>query len=104
MEILVQQGTDAIEGLALKLPRFSKEKLSTEAFNEMQNLRLLQLNFVNLNGDFKHLSQELRWLCWHGFPLKFLPKDFHIEKLVAIDLRYSHIRFFWKESKVHIFF
>ncbi|XP_022983687.1 TMV resistance protein N [Cucurbita maxima] len=93
------KGTYAIEGLSLKLPRFSKEKLSSKAFNEMQNLRLLQLNFVNLTGDFKHISQEIRWLCWHGFPLKFLPKDFHMEKLVAVDLRYSQIRFFWKESK-----
>ncbi|XP_038905550.1 disease resistance protein RPV1-like isoform X2 [Benincasa hispida] len=93
-----QKGTDATEGLSLKLPRFSKQELSTKAFNEMQNLRLLQLNFVNITGDFKHISQEIRWLCWHGFPLKFIPKDFHMDKLVAMDLRYSQIRFFWKGS------
>lgn len=95
-----QKGTDATEGLSLKLPRFSKQKLSTKAFNEMQNLRLLQLNFVNITGDFKHISQEIRWICWHGFPLKFLPKDFHMDKLVAMDLRYSQITFFWKECKL----
>uniref|UniRef100_A0A0A0LG09 ADP-ribosyl cyclase/cyclic ADP-ribose hydrolase n=1 Tax=Cucumis sativus TaxID=3659 RepID=A0A0A0LG09_CUCSA len=94
-----QKGTDATEGLSLKLPRFSKQKLSTKAFNEMQKLRLLQLNFVDVNGDFKHISEEIRWVCWHGFPLKFLPKEFHMDKLVAMDLRYSQIRFFWKESK-----
>lgn len=67
----------------------------------MQKLRLLQLNYARVSGDFKHLSQELRWLRWHGFPFNSLPENFYLEKLVAMDLQHSQLRFFGKKSKVH---
>ncbi|XP_022155221.1 TMV resistance protein N-like isoform X2 [Momordica charantia] len=95
-----QKGADVTEGLSLKLSISSKKNFHTKAFSEMQKLRLLQLNYARIRGDFKHISQELRWICWHGFPLESLPKSFHLEKAVAIDLRYSHlIKFFQKEPK-----
>ncbi|XP_059449150.1 disease resistance protein RPV1-like [Corylus avellana] len=65
----------------------------------MQRLRLLQLDHVQLTGDYEHLSRELRWLRWYGFPHKFIPNNFYSKNLVAIDLRYSKLTQVWKNSK-----
>ncbi|XP_070682091.1 disease resistance protein RUN1-like [Malus domestica] len=66
--------TEEIEGLALNLLRPDKASFSIKAFKKMKRLRLLQLNHVQLTGDYKHLSEKLRWLCWQGFPVMFIPK------------------------------
>ena len=72
----------------------------TETFKRMQRLRLLQLDHAELTGDYEYLPKELRWLHWHGFPLKFIPNNFCPRKIVAIDLRYSNLREVWKDPKV----
>ena len=90
---------DGVEGLALKLPR-SEVNFNTKTFIEMKRLRLLQLDYAQLIGDYEYLSKELRWLCWHGFPLKFIPNNFYLREIVAIDLRYSNLREVWKNPKV----
>ncbi|XP_043692122.1 disease resistance protein RUN1-like isoform X2 [Telopea speciosissima] len=93
-------GTKAVEGIALDLSKLETVNFDTEAFAEMSKLRLLQVNYVHLLGDYKHLSKELRWLCWHGFPLKSIPTNFHMENLVFLDMQHSNIREFSKESKL----
>nr|DAD46088.1 TPA_asm: hypothetical protein HUJ06_004318 [Nelumbo nucifera] len=93
-------GTEAIEGLILNLPTSNDLYLSTEAFAKMPKLRLLQLNNVHLRGSYGNFSRELRWLCWHGFPLECIPTDFHIENLLALDLQHSNITQVWKENKL----
>ena len=70
----------------------------------MNKLRLLQLAGVQLNGDFKYLSGELRWLYWHGFPLTYTPAEFQQGNLVAIELKYSNLKQIWKKSQVQILF
>jgi len=70
----------------------------------MYKLRLLQLAGVKLEGDFKHLLRNLRWLYWHGFPLTYIPAEFQQESLVAIELKYSNLTQMWKKNKVHILF
>lgn len=92
-------GRKAVQGLVLKLPALNKVQLSTKAFAKMNKLRLLQLNYVHLNGCYDHISKELRWLCWHGFPLKFIPTSFHVENMVVIDMKYSKLTQVWKEVK-----
>jgi len=66
----------------------------------MNKLRLLQLSGVQLNGDFKYLSGELRWLSWHGFPLAYTPAEFQEGSLIAITLKYSNLKQIWKKSQV----
>jgi len=99
-EILVfnLQGTKAVEGLILELPNL--RKVNSIAFIKMQRLRLLQLDHVRLTGNYKYLSKELRWLRWHGFPLKFMPNNFYPRNLVVIDLQYSNLRRVWEVPKV----
>ncbi|XP_019054002.1 PREDICTED: TMV resistance protein N-like [Nelumbo nucifera] len=96
-----QRGTNAVEGIVLEdSSGFIDAYMSTEAFAMMHKLRLLQLNYVHLSGGFEHLPRELRWLCWHGFPLNFLPMDFYPENLVALDLQHSKLKQLWKETKL----
>ncbi|KAM3746768.1 hypothetical protein ACB098_06G225800 [Castanea mollissima] len=107
--LTLHKGKKRVEGLTLKLPRSevnfntkrSEVNFNTVTFLEMQRLRLLQLDYAQLNGDYVYLSQELRWLRWHGFPLKFIPNNFYPRKIVAIDLRYSNLREVWKDPKLH---
>ena len=74
--------------------------IETEAFAKMQRLKLLQLDYVKLNGDFKDFPKGLIWLRWHGFPLQSLPTDFDIKRLVVLDMRNSSLKHFWKDTKV----
>ncbi|KAL5133289.1 TMV resistance protein N [Glycine soja] len=94
-----ETGTKAIEGLALKLPRNNTKCLSTKAFKEMKKLRLLQFAGVQLVGDFTYLSKDLRWLCWHGFPLACIPTNLYQGSLVSIELENSNVNLLWKEAQ-----
>uniref|UniRef100_A0A2N9FSR3 TIR domain-containing protein n=1 Tax=Fagus sylvatica TaxID=28930 RepID=A0A2N9FSR3_FAGSY len=100
ISILIQEGSEAVEGLILNSHVLDYVHLKTEAFVNMKNLRLLQINGVHLTGCFEHLSKELRWLCWHKCPLKFLPQNFHLENLVVLDMQHSNVKQVWKEIKV----
>ncbi|XP_071719636.1 disease resistance protein RUN1-like isoform X3 [Rutidosis leptorrhynchoides] len=53
-----------------------------------------KLNYVQINGSFENFPEELRWLCMHGFPLKFLPSELPLENLVVLDLYSSSIESF----------
>jgi len=98
----ISQGTTAVEGLALKLPIASSKRFNTEAFKKMHRLRLFQLAGVQLDGDLKYLSRNLRWVSWDGFPLASLPSNFYQENIVSIELENSNIRHVWKETQVLI--
>ncbi|XP_050108229.1 disease resistance protein RPV1-like [Malus sylvestris] len=91
--LIDNSGTQEIEGLSLNLPSLDEEtSFSTEAFTNMKRLRLLQLKYIQLIGGYQCLSKKLKWLCWRGFPLKFIPKDLCQPNIVAIDMRYSSLR------------
>ncbi|XP_048446879.1 disease resistance protein RPV1-like [Pyrus x bretschneideri] len=91
--LIDNSGTEEIEGLSLNLSSLDEEtSFSTEAFTNMKRLRLLQLKYIQLTGGYQCLSKKLKWLCWRGFPLKFIPKDLCQPNIVAIDMRYSSLR------------
>ncbi|XWS57343.1 hypothetical protein CRYUN_Cryun09bG0166300 [Craigia yunnanensis] len=73
--------------------------LETKAFLKMQRLKLLQLDYVNLKGDFKDFPKGLIWLRWHGFPLQCLPTDFDIKRLVVLDMRNNSLKYVWKDTQ-----
>ncbi|XP_050378754.1 disease resistance protein RUN1-like [Argentina anserina] len=93
-------GTEEVQGLTLSLLESDKTSFSTQAFANMKRLRLLELKFVQLSGGYEHLANTLRWLCWHGFPLRFLPNNFNLPNAVAIDLQYSKLVQVWTESRM----
>ncbi|XVF30434.1 hypothetical protein REPUB_Repub16aG0057100 [Reevesia pubescens] len=77
----------------------NEEDFETEAFAKMQRLKLLQLDYVKVKGDFKDFPKGLIWLRWHGFPLQSLPRDFHINRLVVLDMRNSSLKHVWKNTE-----
>ncbi|KAK9074086.1 hypothetical protein SSX86_006683 [Deinandra increscens subsp. villosa] len=94
-------GFRTVEGLALDMNMLSEEnfairspKLKTNALKNMDSLKLLQLNFVELDGSYENFSEGLRWLCWLGFHLKTIPSDLYMGHLVAIDMSYSKLEVF----------
>ncbi|XP_028765369.1 TMV resistance protein N-like [Neltuma alba] len=57
-----EDGTEVIQGISLKASETRREHLiDSEAFKKMTELRLLQLDYVNLKGDYNHLSKKLRY-------------------------------------------
>ncbi|KAK9050871.1 hypothetical protein SSX86_030159 [Deinandra increscens subsp. villosa] len=93
-------GTKNVLGLALNMRVLEKEKLhgslelETDALSNMNNLMLLQLNYVKINGPYENISKELRWLCMRGFYLKSIPSDLPMENLVVLDMSHSKIQSF----------
>jgi len=98
----IEQGTKVVEGLTLKLPIENVKCYSTKAFKKMKRLRLLQLDGIQLDGNFEYLSRNLRWLSWNGFPLACIPTNFYQENLVCIELENSNVKVVWKENQVLI--
>ena len=70
--------------------------LRTDAFKNMSKLRILKLNYVEVTGSYENFPKSLVWLSWHGFPLKFIPVEFPLENIVALDLRHSSLEQVWK--------
>lgn len=92
------QGREAIEAIKLQLPDSVRMKLHTSTFEKMSTLRFLQIDNVDLNGSFKHIFTELKWLRWRR--IKNLPDDFKPEKLVISDLQYGQFTTLWRDVKV----
>ncbi|KAJ9185898.1 hypothetical protein P3X46_005476 [Hevea brasiliensis] len=87
-------------GLTTSFPISGEVVFETKTFAMMHKLKLLQLNYVKLNGSYKDFPKSLIWLCWHGFPLKSLPSDLYLEKLVVLDVRYSSLKYVWYGTRV----
>ncbi|XP_022743845.1 TMV resistance protein N-like [Durio zibethinus] len=79
-----------LQGLLEHKSRRTTAKI--DAFAKMQRLKLLQLDYVKLKGDFKDFPKGLIWLRCHGFPLQSLPTDFDIKRLVVLDMRNSSLK------------
>ncbi|CAI9269325.1 unnamed protein product [Lactuca saligna] len=95
-----KKGKGNLLGLSLDMRMLEKEKLGasyelkTDALSNMDNLMLLQLNYVHMHGSYENFPGELRCLCMHGFPLMSIPLNLPIENLVALDMSYSNIESF----------
>ena len=89
------------------MPIEAKEHLSAKAFSKMKNLRLRKINnvkppqglnrgHVQLPQGLIYLSNELRIIDWHGYPLKSMPTNFQPNKLVELRMHCSGIKQLWK--------
>ncbi|KAK8307393.1 hypothetical protein V6Z12_D03G192400, partial [Gossypium hirsutum] len=91
----------------LHFPKHSKSQflmsndvdMETQAFAKMKRLKLLQLDYVRLKGDFKDFPKRLRWLRWHGFCMQSFPVDFDINEIVVLDMRNSKLKQVWKDTE-----
>ncbi|KAJ4967169.1 hypothetical protein NE237_019018 [Protea cynaroides] len=90
-------GTRKVEGLRLDFGNgLEANFLTKEEFAEMSKLRLLQIDYAVIAGDFKHFLSKLRWLSWKGCPYNFTPTNFHPEKLIVLDLSRSKVTEEWE--------
>ena len=97
------------------MPIEAKERLSAEAFTKMKILRFLKIGYVHPPEDLiggpiqlpqglNYLSNELRIIDWHGYPLKSLPTSFQPNKLVELRMHCSDIKQLWKGIMVRFSF
>ena len=101
----------------VNIPIQKVEHLSAEAFSKMKNLRLLKISSEIINGTMQlpkdlirgkvqlpqglsYLSNELRFLEWHGYHLKCLPTNFQLNKLVELRMHCSGIKQLWNGNMV----
>ncbi|KAK9994316.1 hypothetical protein SO802_024019 [Lithocarpus litseifolius] len=88
--------TELIEGIVLKAPVYKKVQLSVESLSKMKNLRLLKIQNVLLPNHLFYLSEKLRIIEWHGYPLNSMPASFPPIKLVELKMHCSTIIQLWK--------
>ncbi|KAL4561306.1 hypothetical protein LXL04_033470 [Taraxacum kok-saghyz] len=95
-----KKGTENTRGLTLDTRMLVNKRLrktfefELDALSKMDNLMLLQLNYVKTKGSYNNFPEDLRWLCMHGFLLKSIPSNLPMENLVALDMSYSKIKSF----------
>ncbi|XP_056162755.1 disease resistance protein RUN1-like [Syzygium oleosum] len=94
--LINHKGTEMVEALCLKFDSKSLYYFTRVDFACLSNLRFLQVNGVNLSGNFENLFPQLRWLCWHYCPSNFLPTNFYLVNLVILDLSWSKISEYWE--------
>ncbi|KAI4388866.1 hypothetical protein MLD38_001157 [Melastoma candidum] len=91
------KGSELVEGLFVRdtngISSTKIEALDVDAktFRKMNRLRLLKLEDVDLSGDLRYLSGEIRFLHWDSYQKKSLPDGFQSNKLVDLGLRHSLI-------------
>ncbi|XP_058185531.1 disease resistance protein RPV1-like isoform X2 [Rhododendron vialii] len=90
-------GTEAVKGLILNA---TDVQVNAKAFEKMNNLWLLHLDYTHLTTGYEHISRRLLWLSWKGFPLDCILWNFSMEKLVALDLSYSRLKKVWNGNMV----
>ncbi|XP_061360797.1 disease resistance protein RPV1 [Gastrolobium bilobum] len=103
------KGTRSVQGIVLdscikekykKYVRDREEKakqvtLKTKHFQPMVSLRLLQINYSRLEGQFRCLPPGLKWLQWKQCPLRYMPSSYNPLELAVIDLSESKIETLW---------
>ncbi|XP_076888603.1 disease resistance-like protein DSC1 [Bidens hawaiensis] len=97
-----RMGSKTMEGLALDMKMLRDQGMyalkdsgfRTDSLKNMENLKLLQLKYVQLTGSFENFSEQIRWICWHGFHERTVPLDLFMENLVALDMSYSCLEIF----------
>ncbi|KAH9782322.1 ADP-ribosyl cyclase/cyclic ADP-ribose hydrolase [Citrus sinensis] len=100
-------GTEKIEGICLDVSKVKEIHLNPNTFSKMRKLRFLKFYSSSFNGENKckvsHLQDlgfaEVKYLHWHGYPLKSLPSNLSAEKLVFLEVPNSDIEQLWNGVK-----
>ncbi|CAL2275724.1 unnamed protein product [Prunus armeniaca] len=93
------KGTNAVEGIALNLPKLKAACWNSESFSNMQNLRFLKIHNLQMTQGPEYLPNALKFLEWSGYPSKFLPQGFQPEELCELNLCNSSIGQLWRGTK-----
>ncbi|KAK9200325.1 hypothetical protein WN944_015522 [Citrus x changshan-huyou] len=101
--------SEKIEGICLDMSKIKEIHLNPNTFAKMRKLRFLKFYSSSFNGENKckvsHLQDlrfaEVKYLHWHGYPLKSLPSNHSAEKLVFLEVPNSDIEQLWNGVKQH---
>ena len=83
--------------------------LHADTFKKMPKLRFLKFFYpyrdqrpsnLYIPTNLESFSDELRYLEWHGYPLKSLPSTFCAEKLVKLRMPWSQVSKLWHGVQV----
>ncbi|KAF7849864.1 hypothetical protein BT93_L0192 [Corymbia citriodora subsp. variegata] len=91
---VVQTETGAKDIVALNLGTLDPKKtynFKPKQFASLVNLRFLQLDHGNFEGDFKNVFSELRWLSWSNCPSKFQAINFELKNLTILTLSGNNV-------------
>ncbi|KAL3739309.1 hypothetical protein ACJRO7_020681 [Eucalyptus globulus] len=95
---VVQTETGTKDTVALNLGTPSPNKtyrFKREQFMGLVNLRFLQLDHGNFEGDFKNVFFNLRWLSWSNCPSKFRASNFGLKNLTILTLSGNNVTEDW---------
>ncbi|KAL4352338.1 hypothetical protein GQ457_06G022710 [Hibiscus cannabinus] len=110
-EVLTENtGSKTLKGMLLDMSRIPELEIKSEAFVKIRKLLFLKF-YLPYGTKFKiilpqgllSLPDELRYLCWEGYPLKTLPTRFDPRNLVELDMRFSHVEQLWEGKQVFFF-
>ncbi|XP_039161144.1 disease resistance protein RUN1-like [Eucalyptus grandis] len=87
---VAEEENENIEALCLD-ERGSRVFMKQESFKKMPNLKFLHAKDVNFDGDFEGSFAQLRWLKWERCCHSFKATNFHLEKLVVLDLSEDYL-------------
>ncbi|KAF7851513.1 hypothetical protein BT93_L3789 [Corymbia citriodora subsp. variegata] len=94
--VQTETGTKDIVGLNLGTPDPNKTyRYKHKQFVGLVNLRFLQLDHGNFEGDFKNIFSELRWLSWSNCHSKFQATNFGLKNLTILILSGNNITKDW---------
>ncbi|KAF8010244.1 hypothetical protein BT93_J1010 [Corymbia citriodora subsp. variegata] len=94
--VQTEMGTKDIVALNLGTPHPNKTyRFKPKQFAGLVNLRFLQLDHGNFEGDFKNVFSELRWLSWSNCPSKFRATNFVLTNLTILMLCGNNVTEDW---------
>ncbi|KAH0937149.1 hypothetical protein HID58_004610 [Brassica napus] len=104
-------GTGTVLGIMLRMPKGEVIQISKRAFDGMNNLQFLVVEFnyigIRMNIDstlgipegLNCLPDKLRWIEWDLCPLRFWPSKFSGKFLVELSMRRSKFEKLWEGIK-----
>ncbi|KAK2369843.1 disease resistance protein RUN1 [Trifolium repens] len=96
--LMTETGANNVKAIVLdQKENFSK--CMAEGFSNMRNLVLLILYHNNFSGNINFLSDNLRYLLWHGYPFTSLPSNFEPYYLVELNMPNCSIQRLWEGRK-----
>ncbi|KAK2653645.1 hypothetical protein Ddye_013501 [Dipteronia dyeriana] len=111
---VLKMGTNAVESISLDLSQINELHLNSDAFMRMQRLKFLKFysshyskgkkekDKVHLREGLELLPDELRYLHWHRYPLRFLPPKIDPENLVELQMHHSSVEHLWEENQFNL--
>ncbi|OWM68473.1 hypothetical protein CDL15_Pgr024613 [Punica granatum] len=91
-------GSPSVQAIRLDISPLELEdrQFTDQNFRNMSGLRFLQIDYADLDGNFRSLLTKLRYLRWRHSKLVCKPANFGLTSLVVLDLSDSKVTHNWE--------